>query len=75
MNKKSIIFITVLMSIFLNRVAVAEEWDLKTCLDIGLKQNPTIRGAMKGIEGAEARVKQSQSAYYPSVCRDRLQPY
>ncbi len=67
MNKKAIIFITVLMSIFLYRVAVAEEWDLKTCLDIGLKQNPTIRAALKGIDAAEARVKQSQSAYYPSL--------
>jgi outer membrane protein len=65
MNKKAIIIITVLMGIFLNRVGAAEEWDLKTCLDIGLKQNPTIRAAMKGIEGAEARVKQNQSTYYP----------
>ncbi len=65
MNKKAIIFITVLMSIFLTRLAVAEEWDLKTCLDIGLKQNPTIRAALKGIDAAEARVKQSQSTYYP----------
>ena len=45
----------------------AEEWDLKTCLDLGLKRNPTIRGALKGIEAAEARVKQSQAAYYPNL--------
>jgi outer membrane protein len=65
MNRKAIIFITVLIGILLSRMAAAEEWDLKTCLDIGLKQNPTIRAAQKGIEGAQARVKQSQSTYYP----------
>jgi outer membrane protein TolC len=65
MNKKGVIFITVLIAIFMSRMAAAEEWNLKTCLDIGLKQNPTIRVAQKGIEGAQARIKQSQSDYYP----------
>lgn len=65
MNRKAIIFITVLIGIFLSQMAAAEEWDLKTCLDIGLKQNPTIRAAQTGIDGAGARVKQSQSTYYP----------
>jgi outer membrane protein len=65
MNKKAIIFLTALMGIFLSRIASAEVWDLRDCLDIGLKQNPTIRAALKGIEGARARVKQNQSAYYP----------
>jgi outer membrane protein len=54
-----------LTGIFFSRIAAAEEWDLKTCLDIGLNQNPTIRAALKGIEGAEARIKQSQAPYYP----------
>jgi outer membrane protein len=67
MNKKAIIFLIALMGIFLSRGAGAEEWDLKTCLEIGLKQNPTIRAAQKGIEGAEARVKQTQSTYYPTL--------
>ena len=43
----------------------AEEWDLKKCVEIGLKKNPAIKAATKGIEGAEARVKQSRSGYYP----------
>ncbi|OGP50907.1 MAG: hypothetical protein A2Y79_10070 [Deltaproteobacteria bacterium RBG_13_43_22] len=55
------------MGTFLSQVAGAEEWELKTCLEIGLKQNPTIRGAMKGVEGAEARVKQNQADYYPDL--------
>jgi len=67
MKKKVIVFLTVFFSFFICRMVLAEEWDLKTCIDIGLKQNPTIRGALKGIEGAESRVKQSQSAYYPSL--------
>jgi outer membrane protein len=47
--------------------AMAEQWDLKNCLDLGLIKNPAVRGAMKGIEGAEARVKQTQAAYYPNL--------
>jgi outer membrane protein len=67
MKKSVVLFLTVLFSILICQVVSAEEWDLKTCLEIGLKQNPTIRGATKGIEGAEARVKQSQSAYFPNL--------
>lgn len=67
MNKKAITFITLIIAVFLSRMGAAEEWDLKTCLDIGLKQNPTIRAAQQGIVGAEARVKQSQSNYYPII--------
>jgi len=67
MKKKVVVFLTVLFSLFICRMVSAEEWDLKTCLDIGLKQNPSISAALKGIEGAESRVKQSQSAYYPTL--------
>ena len=45
----------------------AEEWDLKICLDTGLKRNPTLLAALKGIEAAEARVKQNLAAYYPNL--------
>lgn len=65
MNKKAIVLTTVIMIIFISRLGSAEEWDLKTCLNIGLKQNPAIRAAQDGIAGAAARVKQSQSTYYP----------
>ena len=65
MKKYAIVFLSLVISIFFCRAVSAEEWDLKTCLDIGLKQNPTIRAAQKGIDGAQARVKQSQSTYYP----------
>lgn len=67
MKKNAAVFFTVLLSLFICKMVSAEDWDLKTCLEIGLKQNPSIRGAMKGIEGAEARVKQSQSTYYPTL--------
>lgn len=60
-------FWVVLSVFFLISPAKGEEWDLKTCLDKGLKQNPTIKGALKGIEGAEARVRQTQAAYYPNL--------
>jgi outer membrane protein len=59
--------LVLLMVIFWCQGASAEEWDLKTCLNIGLQKNPVILGALKGIEGAEARVKQSQSSYYPNL--------
>ncbi len=65
MKKKVFVFLMVLTTISFCRMVWAEEWDLKTCIDIGLKQNPTIRAALKGIEGAENRVKQSQSTYFP----------
>jgi outer membrane protein len=55
------------ISLILTQGAGAEQWDLKTCLDIGLQKNPAIKGAMKGVEGAAARVKQTQSAYYPTL--------
>jgi len=45
----------------------AEEWDLKTCLEQGLKRNPSVLAALQAIEAAEARVKQNLSAYYPSL--------
>jgi TolC family type I secretion outer membrane protein len=43
----------------------AEEWDLKTCLELGLKHNPALRAAAEAVNGAEARVRQSRSGYYP----------
>jgi outer membrane protein len=59
--------VIILLGILWAQGAWAEQWDLKTCLDIGLGKNPAILGALKGIEGAQARVKQSQSAYYPNL--------
>ena len=59
--------VTFFLCLILNSVAWAEQWDLKTCLEIGLRRNPAILASLKGIEGAEARVKQSQSAYYPTL--------
>ncbi len=67
MMKKWLFLMTGLFCLSLCRVGLAEEWDLKTCLDLGLKRNPSILGASKAIEGAEARVKQSQAAYYPNL--------
>jgi outer membrane protein len=54
------------LGLFGFQAALAEEWDLKTCLDLGLLKNPAVRGAMKGVQGAQARVKQTQAAYYPN---------
>ncbi len=67
MKKKVVVFLTLLFCLFICRMVSAEEWDLKTCVDIGLKQNPTIQAAVQGIEGAKARVKQTQSTYYPTL--------
>jgi outer membrane protein TolC len=63
--KKQLIILPAILSIFFCLGVGAEEWNLKTCLELGLKNNPALRAATKGIEGAEARVKQSQAAYYP----------
>ncbi|MEW6188180.1 MAG: TolC family protein [Thermodesulfobacteriota bacterium] len=63
--KKYLIFLPFILSFFFHLEAGAEEWNLKICLDMGLKHNPALRAATKGIEGAEARIKQSQAAYYP----------
>ena len=57
----------VLSGFILTSPVGAEEWDLRTCLDLGLKRNPTILGATKAIEGAQARVTQNLSAYYPNI--------
>jgi outer membrane protein len=65
--KKWICFLMGLFFLCFAQNSWAEEWDLKTCLDQGLKRNPSIQGALKAIEAAEARVKQNLSAYYPSI--------
>jgi outer membrane protein len=67
MKKKWLFLMTGLFCLSLCRASQAEEWDLKTCLDQGLKRNPSIQGALKAIEAAEARVKQNLSAYYPNL--------
>ncbi|MBI5601842.1 MAG: TolC family protein [Deltaproteobacteria bacterium] len=61
------LFSIVLLGFIMSNPLWAEEWDLKTCLDLGLKRNPAIQGALNAIEGAEARVKQNQSSYYPNL--------
>ena len=66
MKKNGVHYILLSLSIFIPG-GMAEEWDLKTCVDMGLKKNPNIHGASKGIEAAEARVKESQAAYYPNL--------
>lgn len=67
MKKKWSPFIAFVLCLFLYQGGWAEEWDLKICVDMGLKKNPNIHGASKGIEAAEARVKESQAAYYPNL--------
>ncbi|MGC1401746.1 MAG: TolC family protein [Thermodesulfobacteriota bacterium] len=67
MKKNGIVMVAIILCLGLYQNGWAEEWDLKTCLDLGLKRNPTIRGALKGIEASEARVKESQAAYYPNL--------
>jgi outer membrane protein len=56
-----------MLYLFLYQVGWAEEWDLKTCVAMGLQKNPNIHGAVKGIEAAQSRVKESQAAYYPNI--------
>jgi outer membrane protein len=65
--KKWLCLICGLLCLSLCREGLAEEWDLKTCLDQGLKRNPSVQGSLKAIEAAEARVKQNLAAYYPNL--------
>lgn len=67
MKKKAILFSVIMLCLGVYQTGQAEEWDLRTCLDMGLKRNPTILGAAKAIEGAQARVTQNLSAYYPNI--------
>ncbi len=67
MKKKGSPFIALMLCSLLYQGGWAEEWDLKTCVATGLKKNPNIHGALKGIEAAQARVKESQAAYYPNL--------
>ena len=68
MAKRSFILLSAFMSILLwKNGAGADEWDLKRCLELGLKQNPKIIAAEKAVQGAKARVVQFQSDYYPDL--------
>ena len=64
---KSIYLLMALSLLALVQNSQAEEWDLQTCLEIGLKKNPAILGTVMAVEAAEARVKQNLSAYYPNI--------
>jgi outer membrane protein TolC len=65
--KKKIVIIFLALGTFWSQAGQAQEWDLRTCLEIGLKQNPKIQAVMQAVEGAGARVKQSLADYYPSL--------
>ena len=66
--KRCFMVLSVFMSILLWKTgAGAEEWDLKRCLEVGLKQNPKIIAAEKAAEAAKARVVQFQADYYPNL--------
>jgi outer membrane protein TolC len=64
---KWIIWLVLAMGLSFPRTSLAQEWDLKFCQEIGLKQSPKIQAATKGVEGADARVRQSLADYYPSL--------
>ncbi len=68
MAKGSFILLSAFLSILLWKTgAGAEVWDLKRCLELGLKQNPRIVAAEKAAEAAKARVVQFQADYYPNL--------
>ena len=68
MAGRCFILLSVFISILLGKTgAGAEEWDLKRCLELGLKQNPKIIAAERAVQGAKARVVQFQSDYYPDL--------
>ena len=68
MAGRCFILLSVFISILLAKTGTgAEEWDLKRCLDLGLKQNPKIIAAERAVQGAKARVVQFQSDYYPDL--------
>ncbi len=68
MAGRCFILLSVFISILLAKTgAGAEEWDLKRCLELGLKQNPKIIAAERAVQGAKARVVQFQSDYYPDL--------
>jgi outer membrane protein len=48
-------------------VPVGELLSLEQCIDIALKQSPTISAATFAVNAAGARVGQAKSAYYPQV--------
>lgn len=47
--------------------ASIEEWDINRVVEIGLAYSPKLTGAQQTVKGAEARVEQSLSSYYPSL--------
>lgn len=47
-------------------------WTLKDCLDMGLRQNPDILIAKKGIEGAAGGVITARAAFLPQVSTQGL---
>ena len=65
--KKWFVFLIIGMASLWSQSGQAQGWDLQTCQDMGLKQNPKIQAALQAVEGAGARVKQSQADYYPSL--------
>ena len=77
MAKGGFILLSAFLSILLWKTgAGAEVWDLKRCLELGLKQNPRIVAAERAAEASKARVVQFQADYYPTVAlRGRLYPF
>ena len=68
-NYKQLNLITVLMVAVLTPYPVhaVERLTLQDCIDVALKNQPTIMSAREGVNAGEGRVTQAESPYFPKV--------
>ncbi|OPY09808.1 MAG: Outer membrane protein TolC precursor [Syntrophaceae bacterium PtaB.Bin095] len=62
-----------------DRIIKGETLDIQQCVDIALKNHPSILSAAGTLKAGESRVGQARSGYYPqvsgSVVYNRISPY